>query len=137
MQPALGKDFAKRFMFRHNIPTARFATFSGRDEALARGATAVRAASSVLVAVRWHAEGISIGRTGCKDLPNGDWRCTVVFRDRDGREMTGKADPSVALTFRGSAKKPALRSCLLTDPQMGRGVDCADRAREALGQAGS
>jgi len=29
------KDFAKRFMFRHNIPTARFATFSDRDAALA------------------------------------------------------------------------------------------------------
>ena len=29
------KDFAKRFMLRHGIPTARFATFSDRDAALA------------------------------------------------------------------------------------------------------
>ena len=106
---------------------------AGRDEQLARGARAVQAASSVLVAVRWHAEGVTISRAQCETAgAGGQWRCMVRFRDRDGNDLSGEGDPAVTVRFRGPARTASLTSCLLSDPQMGRGVDCTARARAAL-----
>ncbi len=102
------------------------------QEMLGRGAAAARAASSVLVAVRWQREDVAISRATCQGTEQKTWRCTVRFRDGDGNELSGTAAPQVQLTFSGPTDSARLLSCVLSDPQMGRAVDCSARASAAL-----
>lgn len=102
------------------------------QEMLGRGAAAARAASSVLVAVRWQREDVAISRASCQGAGHERWRCTVRFRDGDGNELSGTAAPQVQLTFSGRTDSARLLSCLLDDPQMGRAIDCTARAAAAL-----
>jgi hypothetical protein len=102
------------------------------QEMLGRGAAAAKAASSVLIAVRWHQEDVAISRASCQNTRQDRWRCTVRFRDGDGNDLQGTAAPSVELTFSGRTGNARLMSCMLNDPQMGRAVDCTNRARRAV-----
>lgn len=111
------------------------ASGSGRvdgAEVLRRGGAAARAASSLLVAVRWRDDGITISRVLCDNRAVDPWRCEVRFRGRSGGELRGAGAPSVALGFRGDATTAELVACRLNDPQMGRPVDCTDRVARAL-----
>ncbi|MEI2701035.1 MAG: hypothetical protein V9E83_01370 [Baekduia sp.] len=103
-----------------------------QQEQLARGAAAAQAASSVLVAVRWHAEGVSISKARCAGRTTAEWRCSVAFRDGEGKDLEGRRAPRVDLRLSGRAERAVLAACLLTDPEMGRAVDCTARARAAL-----
>jgi len=102
------------------------------QEMLGRGGAAARAASSVLVAVRWQREDVAISRASCQGTAQKTWRCTVRFRDGDGNELSGTAAPRVQLTFSGSTDAPHVLSCVLNDAQMGRAVDCTARAAAAV-----
>ncbi len=101
-------------------------------EVLRRGGEAARAASALLVAVRWHGGDVQISRVLCDNRTVEPWRCEVRFRSASGRELTGPQAPAVALSFRGAAVEAELASCRLSDPQMGRPVDCAGRVERAL-----
>ena len=63
-----------------------------------------------------------------------DWLSAnhIMFRDGDGNELSGTAAPRVQLTFSGPTDDARLLSCVLSDPQMGRAVDCTARADAAL-----
>lgn len=101
-------------------------------EVLRRGGEAARGASALLAAVRWHGGDVQISRVLCDNRSVEPWRCEVRFRTASGPELTGPQAPAVALSFRGPAAKAELASCRLSDPQMGRPVDCADRVSRAL-----
>lgn len=101
-------------------------------EVLQRGGQAARAASALLVALRWHGGGVAVSRVLCDNRSVDPWRCEVRFRDRAGTELRGPRAPSVALAFRGGATGGDLVSCRLRDPQMGQPVDCTARVARAL-----
>ena len=103
-----------------------------QQQALARAGAAARAASSVLVAVRWHEADVQISRAMCDSKPADSWRCVVRFRAGGGDELTGASAPQVKLAFSGKSERPVLSSCVLSDPQMGDAVDCTARAAAAL-----
>jgi len=103
-----------------------------QQQALARAGAAARAASSVLVAVRWHEQDVQISRAMCDSRAGEQWRCVVRFRSGDGEELTGASAPQVKLAFSGTSDRPHLASCVLSDPEMGDAVDCTARAALAL-----